>query len=305
MVNKKNKRFSRVQWSLYLMILPSLVLLIIYSYGPLAGLGIAFQKYQMGKGLFDSKWIGFGNFDYLFKLPGFWRVIYNTVFISVIKIILNISFPMLIAILLNEMRGVKAKRLIQTTIYLPYFLSWVIVAGIMIDILNPSTGIVNVIITSLGFEPVKFLGDKNVFPWVLIFTDIWKQFGFGTIIYLATLTAINPNLYEAAAIDGANRFKKIIYITLPGLVPVLILVTTLSLGNILNAGFDQVYNMYSPIVYSTGDIIDTMAYRIAFEGSVPQFDLATAIGLLKSVVSFFFVSTSYFLAYKIAKYRIF
>jgi len=296
---------SKRALGLYLMILPSIILVLIYSYGPLMGLVMAFQKVQLGRGLFSSPWVGFDNFKFLFKLPGFWRVINNTVYISIFKIILGISFPILISVLINEMKNAKLKRFIQTSIYLPYFISWVIVSGILIEILNPSTGIVNMIITSFGFEPIRFLGDKTAFPWVLIFSDLWKEFGFGTIIYLATLTTISPNLYEAASIDGAGRFKKMLHITLPGLVPVIILVATLRMGNILNAGFDQIFNLYSPIVYSTGDIIDTMSYRIAFQGNRPQFDIATAIGLIKSLVSFVFVSTSYALAYKFAKYKIF
>lgn len=300
----KNRRSKRAM-GLYIMILPSIILVLIYSYGPLVGLVMAFQKVQLGKGLFSSPWVGFDNFKFLFKLPGFWRVIYNTVFISIFKIILGIAFPILISVLINEMKNAKLKRFIQTSIYLPYFISWVIVSGILIEILNPSTGIVNAIISSFGIEPIRFLGDKNAFPWVLIFSDLWKEFGFGTIIYLATLTTISPNLYEAASIDGAGRYRKMIHITLPGLVPVIILVATLRMGNILNAGFDQIFNLYSPIVYSTGDIIDTMSYRIAFQGSRPQFDIATAIGLIKSLVSFVFVSTSYALAYKFAKYKIF
>ena len=300
----KNNRSKRAL-GLYLMLIPSVVLILIYSYGPLMGLVMAFQKVQLGKGLFSSPWVGFDNFEFLIKLPGFGRVIYNTVFISIFKIIFGIAFPILVSILINEMKNKKLKYFIQTSIYLPYFISWVIISGILIEILNPTTGIVNGIITSFGLEPIRFLGDKAAFPWVLIFSDLWKEFGFGTIIYLATLTTINPSLYEAASIDGAGRYKKMIYITLPGLVPVIILVATLRMGNILNAGFDQIFNLYSPIVYSTGDIIDTMSYRIAFQGSRPQFDIATAIGLIKSLVSFVFVSTSYALAYKFAKYKIF
>ena len=299
------KRIHRVQWALYLMLIPGILITAVYSYGPLAGLSIAFQRYNIAKGLFGSEWVGFENFRYIFMLPDFGRVVFNTVYISILKMIFGFIFPILVAIFLNEMHNEKLKRVIQTFIYLPHFISWVIISGVLIDILSPSTGIINQIIKAFGMEPVFFLSNKDVFPYVIVVSDIWKNFGFGTIIYLAALTKIDLNLYEAAHIDGAGRFRRILHITFPGIMSVVVLCATLTLGNVLNAGFDQIYNLYSPVVYETGDIIDTLVFRIGMESSVPQYDIATAIGLFKSVVSFILISTTYWLAYKFADYRIF
>lgn len=302
------KSKKHIRWPLYIMLIPGLYFTLVYSYGPLMGLVIAFQKYDFTKGLFGSPWIGLDNFRYVFKLRDFTRALGNTLFIATIKILLNLAFPIIVSILLNEVRHNTYKRSIQTLIYLPYFISWVVVGGIFLDILSPSTGLINMLIKSLGFDPIYFMGKINTFPWVIIFTDVWKGFGMGTILYLAALTGIDPNLYEAAAIDGANRFKRMLYITLPGLTAIIVLQATLALGNVLNAGFDQVQNMISPVVYKTGDIIDTMVYRVGIQGvkdQTPRYEIATTIGLFKSVVSSLLITAAYYCAYKFADYRIF
>ena len=309
---KKQKRHahSMVQKSLYLMILPAVVLIGIYSYGPLMGWSIAFQDYNMAKGLFGSKWIGLSHFQFIFALPEFHRALMNSFFIALMKLGVNIIVPVAVSLMINEVRVSGLKRVIQTTIYLPHFMSWVIIYGIVVEILSPSTGAVNAVITALGGEPVMFLTSKPIFPFVLVATDVWKEFGFGTIIYLSTLTSIDPNLYEAASIDGAGRFRRMWHITMPGLLSVIALLTTLNLGHILNAGFDQVVNLYSPTVYETGDILDTLVYRLGGFGgggisSTPQYDIATAVGMFQSTVSFALVSITYYLAYRFADYRIF
>jgi putative aldouronate transport system permease protein len=291
------------QLPLHLMILPGLILVLIYSYGPMVGLVIAFQKFIPAKGLFGSQWIGLDNFRYVLDLPGTMQVLWNTIFIAFMKIVAGLIVPIAVSLLLNELRKEFIKRGIQTMIYLPHFLSWIILGGVLIDILSPSTGIVNQVLQWFGFEPIYFLGDNKWFPYVLVISDVWKEFGFNTIVYLAALTSIDPTLYEAAIVDGANRWKQTIHVTLPGMMPIIILLTTLSLGNVLNAGFDQVFNLYSPQVYESGDIIDTFVYRIGLVDA--QFGVATAVGLFKSVVSFIFISLSYFLAYRLANYRIF
>uniref|UniRef100_A9U8E6 Predicted protein n=2 Tax=cellular organisms TaxID=131567 RepID=A9U8E6_PHYPA len=196
----------------------------------------------------------------------------------------------------------RIKRMIQTLIYLPHFLSWVILGGVLIDVLSLK-GILNQFLGWLGMDPVYFLGDNHWFPYVLVATDTWKDFGFGTIVYLAALTGIDQSLYEAAEIDGASRWRQTLNITIPGILPVVVLMTTLSLGNVLNAGFDQVFNLYSPQVYESGDIIDTFVYRIGLIDA--QYSVATAVGLFKSVVSLVLISSSYLLAYRFAGYRIF
>lgn len=286
------------------MILPGFILLLIFSYLPMAGIVIAFQKFIPAKGLFGhQKWIGLENFKYVLDLPNIGSIMWNTISIAVMKIILGLVIPVIFAILINEVTNNGLKRGVQTLIYLPHFLSWVVLGGILIDILSPSGGIVNGLIKSLGIEPVFFLGDNKWFPTTMVLTETWKEFGYGTIIYLAAITGIDPSLYEAARIDGANRWKQTLNITLPGMKMVIVLLMVLSLGNLLNAGFDQIFNLYSPPVYQSGDIIDTFVYRIGLLEA--QYGVATAVGLFKSVVSFTLISVSYFFAYKFADYRIF
>jgi len=286
------------------MLLPGVIIVFIYMYIPLSGLIIAFQKFVPAKGLFgNQKWIGWDNFIYLYNLPGAISALRNTVIIAFFKIVLHLVIPITISILLNEIRCTWFRRTAQTLIYLPHFLSWIILGGILIDILSPSDGIVNKVLGLFGAEPIFFLGSNDYFRGTLITTDVWKEFGFNTIIYLAAITNIDPNQYEAATIDGANRFQRMRYITLPNMRMIIVLMMVLSLGNVLNAGFDQVYNLYSKQVYSTGDILDTFIYRIGLLDA--QFGVATAMGMFKSVVSTVFISISYFCAYKFADYRIF
>ncbi len=292
------------QLPLHLMILPGFILLLVFSYLPMAGIVIAFQKFIPAKGLFGhQKWIGLDNFKYVLDLPNFGSVIWNTISIAVMKIILGLVIPIIFAILINEVTSNALKSSVQTLIYLPHFLSWVVLGGILIDILSPSGGIVNGLLKSIGIEPIFFLGDNKWFPTTMVLTETWKEFGYGTIIYLAAITGIDPSLYEAARIDGANRWKQTLNITLPGMKMVIVLLMVLSLGNLLNAGFDQIFNLYSPPVYQSGDILDTFVYRIGLLDA--QYGVATAVGLFKSVVSFTLISVSYFCAYKFADYRIF
>lgn len=296
------KKFRR-QWPLHLMILPGVILVLIYSYWPMVGIAMAFQKFTPFKGLFGSKWIGLDNFRYIFALPETGQIIWNTVFISSMKIVAGLIVPITISLLLNELRKESVKRGVQTLIYLPHFLSWVILGGILIDILSPTSGMVNQVLGWFGVEPIFFLGSNKWFPYTLVISDVWKEFGFSTIVYLAALSSINPNLYEAATVDGASRWKQTIHVTLPGMMPIVILMATLSLGNVLNAGFDQVFNLYSPQVYESGDVLDTFIYRIGMQNA--QYGVGTAVGLFKSVISLIFITVSYGLASKFANYRIF
>ncbi|GGD72549.1 ABC transporter permease [Paenibacillus nasutitermitis] len=288
---------------LHLMLWPALALLLVYSYGPIVGILIAFEKFMPSKGIFGSPFVGFENFKYVWELPDTKQVLTNTVVIALLKIVLNLSMPITLALLLNEVRLKFFKRSIQTAIYFPYFLSWVLLGGILIDILSPSQGIVNEMIRFFGFKPVFFLGDPHWFRFTVVMTDLWKEVGFNTIVFLAAVTSVNPSLYEAAVIDGASRWKQTLHVTLPSMLPVIVLIATLSLGNVLNAGFDQIFNLYSPQVYSTGDILDTYVFRIGMVDT--QYGVATAVGLFKSVVSCIFISISYVLAYRLANYRIF
>lgn len=289
------------QKAFHLMLIPSIVLVFIYSYLPLYGMIIAFQDYNPGLG-FSSPWVGMENFEHVFRQPNFIRTIWNTLYMSFFKLIGGVVVPVIFALMLNEVGRTLMKRTFQTLVYIPNFLSWVIMAGIMVDILS-AEGIVNSFLGLLGMEPISFLGNPSLFPWTMIISDIWKGFGFGTVVYLAALTSIDPGLYEAALIDGAKRWKQTIYITLPLLAPTIILMTVLALGNILNAGFDQIYNLYSPVVYETGDIIDTYVYRLGIQQA--QYSVGAAVGFFKSIVSCILVILSYVLAYRVAGYRIF
>lgn len=299
----KQKRWLR-EIPLHMMILPAFILLVIFSYVPMTGIVIAFQKFIPARGLFgNQQWVGLKNFQYLMALPNFKNVVFNTVYIGSMKIIMGLVIPIIVAILLNELKNMRLKKYIQTAVYLPHFLSWVVLGGIFVDILSPSGGLVNQLIIGLGMQPIYFLGDNKWFPITAILSESWKEFGYGTIVYLAAITGIDPNLYEAAQIDGANRWKQTVHVTFPGMKMVIVLMTVLSLGNILNAGFDQIFNIYSSIVYESGDIIDTFVYRIGILEA--QFGVATAVGLAKSAISLVFISVSYFCAYKFADYRIF
>jgi putative aldouronate transport system permease protein len=297
----KKKYFTTLP--LFLMLLPAMALLFIYNYIPMAGNLMAFERFNPVRGLLKSPWIGLENFRYVFSMPDTPQVLWNTFYIALLKVITGIVIPVFFALLLNEVGSVSYKRIIQTIIYFPHFLSWVILAGILIDVLSPSQGVIGRVFMFLGLKPVFFLGDSKVFPYTLVFTESWKEFGFGTIVYLAALTGIDPNLYEAAMIDGANRWQQTLYVTIPGILPIVMLMTILSMGNILNAGFDQVFNLYSPQVYKTGDILDTLVYRMGLVDA--QYGVATAVGLFKSLISFIMLTASYALAYRFTDYRVF
>lgn len=285
----------------HLMLLPSIILVFIFSYIPFYGLVIAFQKYNPGLG-FNSPWVGWDNFQHVFNQPNFVRTIWNTLYMSAFKIVGGILVPVVFALLLNEVARSAIKRTFQTLVYIPNFLSWVIMAGILLDILS-ADGIVNSFLQVFGIGSIPFLSSPSIFPWTMIVSDIWKGFGFGTVVYLAALTSIDPGLYEAAVIDGAKRWKQTLYITLPLLMPTIVLMSVLALGSVLNAGFDQIFNLYSPVVYQTGDIIDTYVYRLGIQQA--QYSISAAVGLFKSVISCILVGVSYILAYKVANYRIF
>ncbi|WP_213650485.1 sugar ABC transporter permease [Paenibacillus sp. J23TS9] len=302
MLKPGKKRRKSFQGHYHLMLLPGVILLVIFSVIPMFGLLMAFQDYKISKGIFGSPWVGMENFTYFFELSDSKVIIYNTLFLAISKVIANLIVPLVFAVLLNEVRQRAFKRTVQTIVYLPHFLSWVILAGIFSDLLL-TDGMVNRILGSFGVEPIQFMGDNRYFPYILIGSDVWKEFGFNTIIYLAALAGIDPSLYEAASIDGANWRKRTRLITLPLLRATIILLATLAIGNILNAGFDQIFNMYSPVVYESSDVIDTYVYRAGILDG--QYGFATAIGLMKSVIAFILIILSYRLAYKYANYRIF
>ena len=282
-LTRKNSFGNDEQRMFHLMLLPGMVMLAIFVLAPLVGSVMAFENYSPAKGILRSKWVGLSNFQFIFTLPDGRQVFINTLIIAFGKLILNILIPVLFAILLNEIRVKFCKKAFQTVVYLPHFLSWVVLATVVTNMFSLG-GPFNAVITFFGGQPIQFLADNNWFRQVIVGTDVWKEFGYNSVIYLAALTGIDVGLYEAASIDGANRFQQILHITLPALLPTIVLMMALNLGNILNAGFDQVFNLYNPIVYDTGDIIDTYVYRIGMVER--QYSIGTAVGLLKSVISF-------------------
>lgn len=287
-VNKRSKksrttsnRLRSQELTFHMMLLPGMLFLLIFSYIPMAGIVMAFQRYSPAKGIFKSPMVGLQHFKYMFSLPDVWKIIRNTITIALGKMVFTTIIAVIFAILLNEIRVRSLKRTVQTIVYLPHFLSWVILGSIVVNLFNMD-GLVNQIFINMGFEKLNFLGDCNLFQPLLIFTDVWKEFGYGSIVYLAAITSIDPGLYEAASIDGANWCQRTWHITLPGMLKVILLMSVMSIANILNAGFDQVYNLYNPMVYETGDIIDTYVYRMGLLNH--QYSFSTAVGLFKSIV---------------------
>lgn len=297
---KYNKGF---QLQYHLMLIPGICMLILFSVVPMFGIAIAFQKFIPAKGIFGSPWIGLDNFRFMLQIPDSKQIFLNTIIIACSKIIVNLIVPLLFALLLNEVRVKWFKRTVQTMVYLPHFLSWVILAGMFTSNIFSLDGMVNSVLGVFGIEPVFFMASNFWFRPIIVLTDVWKEFGFGTIVYLAAITGLDPGQYESAVIDGANRMQKVLYITIPGIAATIVLLGTLSLGNVLNANFDQIFNMYNTMVLKTGDIIDTYVYRSGLLGA--KYGLATAVGLMKSVISFILIMTSYKLADKFANYRIF
>ncbi|QOS79426.1 sugar ABC transporter permease [Paenibacillus sp. JNUCC31] len=301
---KKTKIVRRSDsWQLYLMLLPAVMLVFIFVYIPMGGIVMAFQEYEPYLGIMKSEWVGLDQFKFLFEYPDSVQVIWNTLRISVLKLVFSIITTLGFAMLLNEVRNKFTRNAVQTFVFLPHFLSWVVLGGVFIELLNPDHGLINQFIVFLGFEPIFFLGDNNWFLATVISTDVWKEFGYGSIIFLAALAGINPALYEAAQLDGAGKLKQMLHITLPSLIPTICVVLILSLSQVLSAGFDQIFNLYNPLVYEKGDIIDTFVYRVGLIGG--NYSFGTAIGLFKSIVGLILIIGGYRLAYKVAGYRIF
>ena len=284
------------------MMWPGMIMLILFNFIPLYGIVMAFQNFKPVKGIFGSDFVGLKNFQKLIMMSGFRQAVGNTVIIAVFKIIAGIVVPVFFALLLNECANSKIKRTVQTICYLPNFLSWVILGVIFTNFFS-LTGMFNQMLALFGMDPEIWMIRASSFRTLLVATDTWKNFGYGAIIYLAAMTGISQDMYEAADIDGASRMQKIRYLTLPSIVPTIILMTTLSLRGILDGGFDQVFNMYSELVYSTGDIIDTYIYRLGLVDL--KYSMASAVNLAKSAVSFVLILLSYGLARKFSGYQIF
>lgn len=275
-------QFVKKFWLLYALSIPGILYFIIFKYIPMSGSVIAFQNYSIFKGIGGSEWVGVDHFVRMFKYPEFLEILRNTLLIGLYDLIFVFPVPILLAILINELRMLVLKKLVQTAVYLPHFLSWVIVAGITMGILSPSTGIVNHVLGFFGIEPIYFLGENSFIRTILIGTGIWKESGWGTIIYLAAIAGVNPDLYESAEMDGAGRIRQTVAITLPTILPTIVIMFLLNIGNFLDFGFERVFVFLNPLNKANGEIIDTFVYQAGLVDK--QYSYTTAIGLFKSVV---------------------
>lgn len=290
------------EFPFYIMLIPGVIFTLIFSYLPMFGLVMAFQDFTLLKGFEHSAWVGLKNFREMLALPTFWNVVGNTLFISVCKIILRLFVPLVLALLLNEVVHPRFMRISQTVFFLPYFLSWAVVSG-MIRSLFQYDGLVNEFLGKFGIDPIMFLGSNIWFPIIIILSDVWKDMGYNMIIYLAAITSVDPALHESAALDGANRWQQIRHITLPAIRPIVIMLLVLSLGSVLSAGMEQVMLLYNPMVYKSADIIDTLVYRLGLINH--QWSLSAAVGMMKSVISFILVVVSYRIASRHFDYQVF
>jgi putative aldouronate transport system permease protein len=290
------KRFL-TQWQVQLMIFPALIFILVFNYLPMYGVLMAFQDYSLFKGFFGSEWVGLKHFEAFFNSPDFFRVIRNTIVISLLKLVIGFPAPIVLALMLNEVRNMVFKRVIQTVSYLPHFLSWVIVSGFTISLLSVDNGSLNILLKSLGLidKPINFLSLPEYFWGIIVTTNLWKEMGFATIVYLAAIAGVDQSMYEAASIDGANKFKQIFLVTLPSIVPVILIFLILNIGGLLNAGFDDLLLLgSSPMLRDVASVIDTYSYRVGIINN--RYSYATAVGLFKAIISVGLLTMANFMA---------
>ncbi|WP_201009093.1 ABC transporter permease [Paenibacillus glycanilyticus] len=299
MNNNSRWKLARSNWDMYLLLVPGLIFLLVFKYMPMYGVVIAFQDFNIFSGIGGSEWVGLDQFQKLIHSDDFTRVLTNTLLISLYKIVLLFPIPIVVALLLNEVRKMLFKRTIQTIIYLPHFLSWVIISGLFVTLLSPTDGLVNQIITLFGGKPISFLQDNSFFRSVVVFTAGWKEIGWNAIIFIAAIAGIDQEQYEAASIDGAGRIRKMISITLPGIMPTIILMLILRIGSLLEAGTEQILTMYNPLVYDSGDVIGTYVYRMGL--GQQDYSFSTAVGLFNSLVGFILIISGNMLSKKFLK----
>lgn len=276
---------AKPYWQVYLVFIPVLIWYIIFCYAPMGGLAIAFKNFSPIKGIWDSPWVGFTNFQRLFSTPSFVSAFKNTLIISALNLAIAFPMPILFAVLLNEVGAPRYKKLVQTVSYLPHFFSWSVVGGMVYMLLSPSTGVINNMIVSLGGEPKNYIGLSQYFRTIVVGSNVWKTMGWSAIVYLASITSVDEGLYEAAYIDGASRLRRIWHITLPGIRSTIAVMLILQVGNILNVSFDQIFILINDMVLDVGETIDYYIYRVGLDTS-NNFSLATASGLIKSMIGF-------------------
>ena len=293
-LNKRARYFWRDRY-LYLFLVPCIVYFIVFNYVPMYGLILAFKDFKFSKGILGSEWVGMENFKYLFNLDMFYSVLKNSLRLSILRLLIYFPVPLILALALNEVPFLRFKRVVQNAVYLPYFISWVVIGGILVNLLSPSWGIVNIVIKALGGEAKFFLGKASYFPGIVVGSSIWKNAGWDTIIYLAALSSINPELYEAAAIDGVNRLQRIWYVTLPGIKSTIVILLLLNIGSLMSNGFEQIYMLQNGSNIAVAEVFETYSYRLGILNG--RFSFATTVGLFSSVVGFILL----FIADRIAK----
>ena len=286
----------------YLMLIPGILFFLVFCYGPMYGLVIAFQDYYPLKGVTGSKMVGLKHFRALFTDPFFLSVLKNTIVISFYKLLVCFPAPILLCLALNEISNYRFNKIAQSVSYLPHFVSWVVVSGIIIEFLSPSRGPINILLQNLGMEPIFFVAEPKYFRGVLVLSDLWKSVGWGSIVYLAAVTSVDPTLYEAAEMDGAGRIKKIIHVTIPALAPIITVMFIMESGKILNDSFEQVYNFLTPSTYAVGDVISTFVYRMGIQKM--QYSFTTAVDLFKNIISFMLVVMTNYIARKTNDYAL-
>ncbi len=293
-------RQYKVHKALLLMLIPGMLYYLLFHYKPMYGLLIAFKDYRLLDGVMGSPWAGFKYFEQAFSSAEFWRVFKNTIILSCYKLIFTFPAPIILALMLNEVRCLKFKKVVQTLTYLPHFISWVVLAGVIINFLSPSVGPINMIIRAFGGDPIYFMGEKKYFRAILVISSIWKEVGWGTIVYLAALSNVDTQLYEAAVLDGAGRLRQTWTVTLPAITNVIVIMLIMQVGKILNDDFDQIYNMYNPAVYSVAEVLSTYIYKMGLEQA--QYSFSTAVGLFKNVIAFALVIMTNTISNKVSDY---
>lgn len=297
-------RKMKKDYRMYLLLILPILYFAIFKYAPMYGITIAFKRFQPGGGLLSGEWVGLLYFKMLVQDSTFWNVFKNTFLLSFLALLFGFPIPIMFALLLNEVQSNGQKRVIQTITYLPRFLSTVVVVSMMSNLLSPSTGIINEFIKFFGGDPIFFMNDANWFRPIYIISDIWQFMGWNAILYIAALSGVDEQLYEAAKIDGANRWKQVIHVTIPGIMPTIVITLILAVGNTLNVGFEKVLLMYSPKIYETADVLQTYIYRLGLASTVPRFSSATAAGLFQAVISLILLWTTNMLAKRHTDYSL-
>ena len=287
---KKKKLGKSYNWQFWAIIALPMIYAFVFAYIPMGGIIVAFQKYSPRKGILGSEWVGLKYFKQFFTTPSSRKIIFNTLYLGIYSLIAGFPIPILLAILLNEMRSKKYKKFIQMVTYAPYFISTVVMVGMMMRMMDMRTGIINRALQSIGIGPINFFGEVNLFPSLYVWSGIWQGAGYSSIIYIAALAGVSPELQEAAIVDGANRFQQMLHITLPGLVPTIMILFILRMGNILNVGYEKILLLYNSATYLTADVISTYTYRLSFGGSGnPMYSKSTAIGLFNTIINVCFL----------------